>query len=134
MHAPVTDLRAANRTSPAAGWSLRGKLTELFGIDLRALATFRIAMGTLLLVNLYARFQDLTAHYTDDGILPRDVRLKIFEWGGQDGGRSIWSLHLLNGSAWSQAILFAAAAVFAVWLMLGYRTRLATCASWLLLV
>ncbi|MBJ43244.1 MAG: hypothetical protein CMJ80_08220 [Planctomycetaceae bacterium] len=100
----------------------------LFGIDLRSLAAFRIGIGALLLTDLGMRATDLTAHYTDDGIVPRsllDDRLR-------DSWR--WSWHMLNGSAAFQSALFLVAAFAAAALMVGFRTRFATVVSWLLLV
>src|SRR5690606_5269013 len=46
-------------------------LDRLFGIDLRALATFRICAGLLLLVDLLDRASSLELHYADAGVLPR---------------------------------------------------------------
>ncbi|HZZ73881.1 MAG TPA: HTTM domain-containing protein [Pirellulales bacterium] len=135
MLEPATILPGPTRTMPRPLAFLCRMLTEMFAIDVRALAAFRIAMGLLLLVNLGCRLVDLDAHYTDHGVMPRQARLAIYQWRGmEDTGRYPWSLHLLNGSAWSQEVLFAVSAVFAVWLLLGYRTRLSTCASWLLLI
>jgi len=44
------------------------------------------------------------------------------------------SIHLMNGSVVIQAMLFLIAGVFAVALLLGYRTRFVTFVSWFLLV
>ena len=109
-----------------AGW--RERLVMLFSVDLRSLAVLRIALGALLLIDLFNRSFDLTAHYSDLGVLPRSV---LFE---TEGVRGYLSLHALSGSVMWQAILFALAAYFALTLMLGIRTRLATVASWLLLL
>ena len=38
------------------------RLRDVFGIDLRTLALFRIGLGTLLLADLALRARDLTAH------------------------------------------------------------------------
>lgn len=100
---------------------------EVFAIDLRTLALFRIGLGLLLLIDLALRARDLTAHYTDFGILPRAVAVDFLSSGS-------FSLHLLNGTVWFQAGLFAVAAVFAVLLLIGYRTRLMIIVSWVLLL
>ena len=94
-------------------------LRTIFGIDLRTLALFRILLGTYLLLNVVSRAQDLAAHYTDFGILPRHIQIGLLA----DGS---WSLHLFNGSATAQALLFLLAALAAVALILGWRTRLMT--------
>jgi predicted DCC family thiol-disulfide oxidoreductase YuxK len=102
-------------------------LRQVFGIDLRGLALLRVALGAILLADLFIRGGDLVAHYSDAGAMPVDLIA---------GRASDWriSLHLLNGSAVYQACLFLLAAAFALALMLGYRTRLATALSWLLLL
>jgi Vitamin K-dependent gamma-carboxylase len=81
----------------------------------------------LLLVDLAARARDLRAHYTDFGILPR-AELGLYTW------RTVWTLHgVASPHPALVAALFALAAAFAVLLALGWRTRLATFVSWLLL-
>lgn len=104
------------------------KINELFGIDLRSLAVFRMALALLILWDLVSRSRDLTAHYTDRGVLPRAALISQFS--------NPWhlSLHLLNGTAPVQAALFLIAGLCAVTLLVGYRTRLCTWLSWALLV
>ncbi len=109
-----------------AAW--RARLATLASVDLRSLAVLRISLAVLLLVDLLGRAGSLTAHYTDFGVLPRSV---LFE---TEGLRSYLSLHVISGSAYWQMLLFALAGYFAITLMLGIRTRLATVASWLLLL
>lgn len=100
---------------------------ELFGIDLRTLALFRVLLGGYLLVDLYLRSRDLSAHYTDFGIMPRDVAMSYLS-------SSSFSIHLMSGSTTFQAGLFLLAAMFAVMLVIGWRSRLATFACWFLLL
>jgi hypothetical protein len=108
-------------------WS--GVLTSLLGVDARTLAAARVAVGLVLLMNLVTRAVDLPAMYSDAGILPRSVVRDFY----QSAGAWRWSLHMLGGSTEFQAILFAIAVVLAMALLVGYRTRLATMGSWLLL-
>jgi hypothetical protein len=99
-----------------------------FSLDLRSLALFRIALGSVLIGDLVARAQDLRAFYTDFGVLPRHELLSQFRW------PEFWSLHVLSGAAWFQVLLFIVAGAFALMLLIGYQTRVATIASWLLLL
>jgi len=98
-----------------------------YGLDLRSLALFRLAVGYMLLYDLFSRSLDLRAHYTDVGILTRE-RL-VGGW----GQKLFYSLHTFGGDTTSQAVLFSVAAVFAAMFFVGYRTRLAAIVSWVLL-
>jgi hypothetical protein len=104
--------------------AVRGKLAELFGLDLRSLAVFRIGLGVLLLADLVGRAADLGAHYTDEGVLPRSAI----------AAPRYVSLHLLGGSADFEGALFLLAGLCALALLVGWWTRLATAASWFLLM
>ena len=101
---------------------------RLFSIDLRSLAAFRMALGVLLLADLVMRAQDLSAHYTDWGVLPRDILSAHFL------SPLRFSLHLVTGSFSGQVFIFLLAGVFALALLVGFCTPLVTCASWLLLL
>jgi hypothetical protein len=104
-----------------------GLAERLFGIDPRALATLRIAMALILLADLAARTAHFEALHTDLGVLPG--------WLVADSSRiAIAPLHLLSGAFWYQAALFGIAAVFALMMLVGCFTRVATLASWLLLL
>jgi hypothetical protein len=102
---------------------MRAKLRELGSIDVRSLALFRIGIALVLLGDLLVRLQDLRAHYSDAGVLPRHAM-----------SADSWSLHLLSGSWQLQLVLFLVAFAAGVALLVGYRTRLATVVSWLLLI
>lgn len=97
-------------------------LARTFGIDVRSLAALRVGLAILILADLALRAPYLKAHYSDEGIMPRE------------GVHSLISVYLLGGSAAWAGLLFAVAAVFAGMLLIGYRTRLATLASWYLLI
>lgn len=104
------------------------KLKELFGIDTRSLAIFRIGLSLVLLVDLFIRIQDLSVHYSDEGLLPRSVLIQQF--------LDNWhlSLHLINGSWQFQFALFILEILFAAMLLLGFQTRLSTILSWILII
>jgi predicted DCC family thiol-disulfide oxidoreductase YuxK len=102
-------------------------LETILGLDLRSLAAFRIGVSIIILVDLFTRFGDITAHYTDIGVLPRILLKEIAKPG-------YWSLHTISGEPIFEVILFAVAAFFALLMLVGYRTRVATIASWVLLI
>ena len=115
------------KDSPAPGW-WRAKVIEVFGADLRSLALFRIVVALLVLADLANRATDLTAHYTDAGVLPRTALVEqvLSPWA--------FSLNLMNGQPFFQAMLFCVAALAAIGLLFGYRTRLMTVVVWVLLI
>jgi hypothetical protein len=99
----------------------------VFGLDLRSLAVFRVGLALIILVDLFIRFGDLSAHYTDAGVLPREALSEIAKPGH-------WSFHALSGSPIVQVLLFGIACFMAIAMLIGYKTRFATIASWALLV
>ncbi|WP_347159525.1 HTTM domain-containing protein [Pontibacter chitinilyticus] len=101
---------------------------NVFTVDLRALAIMRIWIAGVILTDLAIRATDLEAHYSNMGVLPLYV-MHQYLWPTQ-----FVSLHALSGMWQVEAILFIIAAGFAVCMLLGYKTRLSTVVSWLLLV
>lgn len=101
---------------------------NVFAIDARSLAVFRILIGTLLLVDLLIRSSDLTAMYTDHGMFSRaEISQRVTSaWN--------WSFHFASGEAGFQAALFVVAALLALALIAGYEARLAAIGSWLMLI
>ncbi|MBX2885678.1 MAG: HTTM domain-containing protein [Granulosicoccus sp.] len=106
--------------------NLIDRLKTVFSIDLRALAVFRICLSLVILADLYIRAWDLRDFYTDDGVMPREL------W-GKATHSLFWSFHAASGEPWFQVLLFILAALVALCLLLGYRTRLMTILSWLFL-
>jgi hypothetical protein len=102
------------------------RIRDLFSADWRSLALFRIVLGLYILMDLARRAVDLTAHYTDAGVLPR-ANLRPM-------GRWMIPLHTSSGGLTLQVCLFAAAAVVAIAFTVGYRTRLAALLSWTMLL
>lgn len=92
-----------------------------FALDLRSLALLRILLGFMLLLDLVLRAPDLTAHYTDAGLVPRDLQFHL----GQRHHPFRFSLHMLSGELSFQISLFIIAGGFAVALALGFHTRIA---------
>lgn len=104
------------------------RLAPRYGLDTRSLALFRVGVGLLLLIDLFFRSLDIRAFYTDEGIVPRERLL------GAWGSPLNYSFHAWGGDTLSQAVLFIVAAILALMLLVGYKTRLAAFLSWLFLV
>ncbi|MFT5471570.1 MAG: hypothetical protein ACI8UO_006705, partial [Verrucomicrobiales bacterium] len=73
---------------------------NVFGIDLRSLALFRISLGAILIADLIVRATDLTMFYTDAGVMPIE-QLRHPAWR--------ICLHALSGDSGFQAALFVIA-------------------------
>ncbi|MDB5969413.1 MAG: hypothetical protein JWQ90_1863 [Hydrocarboniphaga sp.] len=101
------------------------RLGRAFALDLRSLAALRFVLGLLLLVDTLSRLTEVSAFYSDTGILPRALQGDVVS-----GWR--WSLHLANGQAWFQSLLLLAQAGAALALAFGWRTRIANLLAWLL--
>jgi hypothetical protein len=99
-----------------------------YKVDLRALALMRIAIGCVVLSDLIIRGCDLSVHYTKDGILPVSLLLEF------DSKPLRWSFHYLNDTFAYQAFLFYLQGIVTLFLIAGYRTRLFTVLSWILMV
>jgi len=94
------------------------RLAELFGLDLRSLALFRALLGGILFWLSLGSLCDLSALYSDGGVLPR---------GWVMASDSPWrlSLYFLNGTALFSGLLLLGQVALAAMLTLGWRTRLA---------
>ena len=95
---------------------------RMIAVDLRALAVLRIGIACLLLADLAFRLPHIDPLLTDGGWLD-----------GRPGGA--WptpSLHALSGAYAWHVSLFVIAAVCALGLLVGWRTRLMLVLSWLL--
>jgi hypothetical protein len=101
-------------------------LPAAFGVDLRSLALLRITLAASLLVDLGARALDHAAFDSDQGILPRALLAPF--------ARLTLPLHRMSDSTALHVLLYALAALAALALLVGYRTRAATVVSLLLLL
>ena len=104
------------------------KIRDIFALDLRSLAIFRIGLALVIIADLIVRFGNIEAHYSDAGVLTRNVLIQQFlkPW--------YWSVHLLSGQVFVQQILFLITLFLAVLLLIGYRTRWVTIASWAMMI
>lgn len=84
----------------------------------------RIGVALIVITDLFIRAGDLSAHYSDEGIWQGKY---INTFNGKPGS---WSFHALNGSPQWAFLLFALHFLFAVQLLIGYRTQLANFLVW----
>ncbi|HKJ24755.1 MAG TPA: HTTM domain-containing protein [Myxococcota bacterium] len=97
-----------------------------FEIDLRSLALLRVGLGAMLLVDLARRARFLERDYTDLGRLPAEALAPY-------GAFATRNLHTwASGEPAAVAALFALQALFALALLLGWHTRIATGLCWVM--
>lgn len=104
------------------------KSMNYLSFDKRALALMRMSIAFVLMLDLGIRLSDLEAFYSDTGVLPLPA---LFEhaWNAY-----FFSFHAMSGLWQFQLFLFLLAFFFAILLFIGYRTRLFTFLSWLMLL
>jgi hypothetical protein len=100
---------------------------EVFGCSTTALGSFRIALGSLLVIELVLRFRFLHPFYSDQGTLPLPLLLNKV-----DDLYQIVCFHCHWGALWQQQILLGVQVLLAVAFTVGYRTRIVTILSWYL--
>jgi hypothetical protein len=106
--------------------SLCSVVRHVVALDKRSLALFRILLGCIIIGDLLDRLYDLEAHYTDDGLLPRQIALHHLYHIGW------WSIHMAIGSFGGQLALFIVHATLAVLLIVGYRTQMMSICLWIM--
>lgn len=99
---------------------MKSVLRHFTRIDARSLGLFRIFFGIVLLLDLFGRIGDVTAFYSNDGVLPNHAHLYYLK----AQGRFVWSaLHAFNtpGEALVGMALIGGCYFF---FTIGYKTRL----------
>jgi hypothetical protein len=126
---PTDEPEPPKHGRPPSAWRrVLARIADASSLDLRSLAAMRVALALVVLGDLVLRARHLSAHYTDAGIVPRALAMAYYDTPWK------FSLHFMSGERPFQAGLFLLAGALALMLLAGYRTRLATIGTWLLLV
>jgi len=104
----------------------RSLFRNMFGLDYRSIALLRIGLGVLILANIFVSARDIRSFYSDQGLMSRTLLLTNYG--------AAFSLHLSGGTVGFAAAMFAIQAALALMMIVGYRTRAVTIASYILLV
>ena len=91
---------------------------KVFSLNLKSLTLMRMASAACILLDLFYRSIDLSVFHADWAASPRQVI----------------PLHMISGHTFFQVILFLVTSIAAINLFLGYKTKLSTIISWILLV
>jgi hypothetical protein len=97
-------------------------------LDLRAISLMRICIATIILFDLGIRITDLEAFYSNTGVLPLEGMFE-HSWNSY-----FISLHAISGLWQVQLVLFMFAFFCAIMLFIGYRTKLFTLLSWIMML
>jgi hypothetical protein len=101
---------------------------KYLSFDRRALASMRIGVAAVLMLDLLIRLSDLEAFYSDTGVVPLEMLFKY-------GWNSYYvSIHTISGLWQVQLLLFLFSFFCAAMLFIGYRTQLFTILCWFLLL
>lgn len=103
-------------------------IMKYLSLDVRALSLMRICLSAVVLFDLGIRLTDLEAFYSNTGVLPLNA---LFE---HDWNSYFISIHTISGMWQVQLLLFMFSFFCAVMLFIGYRTRLFTFLSWLMML
>jgi hypothetical protein len=96
--------------------------------DLRALALMRMGIASVIMLDLLIRLTDLEAFYTNRGAVPLNL---LFE---NNWNQYYFSIHTISGLWQVQFILFMLSFFCAIMLFIGYRTKLFTFFSWVMML
>ncbi len=100
---------------------------DLFGVDTRSLALFRVGVGACIAAKFAGHMLEARTFYSDAGVVPREAARELM----QDGQ---WSLHLLSGEPWLEMLIGAVGLVAALAFTVGARTRVAGLVALLALI
>jgi hypothetical protein len=100
---------------------------QVFAIDVRSLAAFRIALGVMVAIDMLLRLRDVEAHYSDLGVWPRDLA-----WDAGAGQFWNWSLQFLDGSPQFSIAVLLVTCLAGLWLAVGQYSRWVAILVWLL--
>jgi hypothetical protein len=118
-HDPPAPRQASDAETPSSGSRISEFVVERYlSLDVRWLGIFRVALGTLLIVEVLRRWYYARAFYTNDGVLPNHYSLFA------PMGQNVFSIyHAFSTYAEVSVAFFLTLLVFVAF-TLGYRTRL----------
>ena len=106
---------------------VREYLLDCFRIDTRSLAVFRIVLGVLVVADVFLRARNFSFYYTDGGIVPQELAQA-------NTAEYAVSVYYLTSDSTLIAGLMGLQVLFALALIVGYRTRAMTVVSFLFVI
>jgi hypothetical protein len=100
---------------------------NIFSIDLRSLAFYRIFLGIILLSDAINRISLVPPFYSDSGISPRSsIDLGVFEYAYH------FHLMMISGEEWFSYLILSFLIVLSLLLIAGYKTKPVLFMCWFL--
>ncbi|KYR02878.1 hypothetical protein DLAC_00351 [Tieghemostelium lacteum] len=104
------------------------KMQQMFGMDLRSIALFRVVMALCVIGDMLERLTDLRVMYTEEGIMPRSLIVTRYS------SNFFFPIHLINTSWGAQLFFFWIHIGFAFLMMIGYRTKTFSVLTWFMTI
>ena len=121
--------QAASKKDSEGHSVVRERFTEIFGLDTRSLAVARMALGLLVILDVWIRVQDYNTFYTERGILSRRKVLEL-----NYHRPEFVSLFMACGASWWAGFCFFIEVVAGACFMVGYRTRFSGTIAWFMVI
>lgn len=102
--------------------------SDTFGLDVRSLAIFRIALGSIVVADALLRTRDLRLMFAPGGTFPLEI---LRRW---QGDPCSWSLATILDAEWVGPLVLTLEALSGMLLAAGFFTRAATVAAWIMVV
>lgn len=94
---------------------------EVFSLDVRSLALFRVLMGVYIIADAIDKFSLVSPFFSDNGVIPRSlVDLSNIEHAYH------LQLSMVSGSEWFGYLYLSLLLIGGILLMVGYKTRIVT--------
>lgn len=103
-------------------------LTSILTTDYRSLALFRMGLGIIAAVDGAFRLCDLTAHYSNAGVISINQAMTV----AQHNGVGVWSVAFFSGSPQWSGFLIIMLMICGIFLAAGCLTRMMTLICWIL--
>ncbi len=102
---------------------LRNVLVRYFSIDVRSLAALRISLSLIMIGQLLSYLPLADEFFSDQGVLPNELHRQLLD---SIGFESAWTLYSASGQVWFVRFLMTVHLIFALALLFGFWTRIAT--------
>ncbi|NGM68659.1 HTTM domain-containing protein [Natronolimnobius sp. AArcel1] len=119
--------RELSQQARAIGERIQTNFRDCIRIDTRSLAVFRIFLGALVLADLVLRSRNFAFFYSGEGVVPHELAVDMT-------ADNAFSIYYYASSPTQIAALMVIQALFALQLIVGYKTRVATIISFLFVI